>query len=53
MEQILQCVLGSETLSLLDGFSGYNKVLVAREYQLKTNFRTKWGNMPIEKFLSD
>eukprot|EP00253_Pinus_taeda_P020675 PITA_20675 len=29
MEHILQCVFGSEMLSLLDGFSGYNQVLVS------------------------
>jgi hypothetical protein len=49
MEQILQCVSGSETLSLLDGFSGYNQVLVAHEDQLKTTFRTKWGTYAYRK----
>ena len=44
MEQILQMVSGSELFSLLDGFSGYNQVLVAEEDRLKTTFRTKWGN---------
>ena len=44
MENILQMVLGSELFSLLDGFSGYNQVLVAEEDRLKTTFRTKWGN---------
>ena len=43
MEQILQMVSGSELFSLLDGFSGYNQVLVAEQDQLKTIFRTKWG----------
>ena len=43
MEQLLQMVSGSELLSLLDGFSGYNQVLVAKEDRLKTTFRTKWG----------
>ena len=38
-------------LSLLDGFSGYNQVLVSPADQLKTTFRTPWGtysyrNMP-------
>jgi hypothetical protein len=27
----------------LDGFSGYNQVLVAEPDRLKTTFRTKWG----------
>jgi hypothetical protein len=31
MEQILQCVSSSEMLSLLDGFSGYNQVLVSHD----------------------
>ena len=43
MEKLLQMVLGSELFSLLDGFSGYNQVLVAKEDRLKTTFRTKWG----------
>ena len=43
MEQILQMVLGSELFSLLDGFSGYNQVLVAEEDRLKASFRTRWG----------
>jgi hypothetical protein len=43
MEQILQLVSGSEMFSLLDGFSGYNQVLVAELDRLKTTFRTKWG----------
>jgi hypothetical protein len=43
MEQILQLVSGSELFSLLDGFSGYNQVLVAEPDRLKTTFWTKWG----------
>ena len=43
MEQILQMVSHSELFSLLDGFSGYNQVLVAEKYRLKTTFCTKWG----------
>lgn len=30
-------------MSFLDGFSGYNQVLVHPDDQLKTTFRTKWG----------
>ena len=36
-------VSGLELFSLLDGFSGYNQILVAEEDKLKTTFRTKWG----------
>ena len=51
MEKILQKVSGAQMLSLLDGFSGYNQVLVSPADQLKTTFRTPWGtyayrNMP-------
>lgn len=43
MEQILQSVSGYALLSLLDGFSRYNQVLVVKEDRLKTSFQTKWG----------
>ena len=49
MEQILQCVSGSTMLSLLDGFFGYNQVLVAKEDCLKTTFRNKWGTYAYDK----
>ena len=49
MEKILQSVSGSYLLSLLDGFFGYNKVLVAKEDRLKTTFRTKWGTYAYNK----
>jgi len=43
MEKILQMVLGYKLFSLVDGFLGYNQVLVAEQYRLKTTFCTKWG----------
>ena len=43
MEQILQMVSRSELFSLVDGFSGYNQILLAEEDILKPTFRTKWG----------
>ena len=43
MEQILQIVSGSELFSLLDGFLGYNQVLVSEQDRMKTTLRTKWG----------
>jgi hypothetical protein len=30
-------------MSMLDGFSGYNQVLLKREDQLKISFTTPWG----------
>ncbi|KAH9319370.1 hypothetical protein KI387_021139, partial [Taxus chinensis] len=43
MDHILQAVTGSEMLSLLDGFSGYNQIKVAEEDCSKTTFTTPWG----------
>ncbi|KAH9328504.1 hypothetical protein KI387_000612, partial [Taxus chinensis] len=40
---VLQTVTGSEMLSMLDGFSGYNQVEVTTEDQHKTAFTTPWG----------
>jgi hypothetical protein len=42
-DHILQKVVGSSRISLLDGFSSYNQVLVHPEDQEKTNFTTPWG----------
>jgi hypothetical protein len=49
MEQILECLSGSEMISLLDGFFGYNQVRVSHGDQLKTAFRTKWGTYAYKK----
>lgn len=42
MESLLQQVIGSELMSMLDGFSGYNKVLMEEEDKYKTTFTTPW-----------
>ena len=44
MDHILQRVVGSSRISLLDGFSGYNQVLVHPDDQDKTAFTTPWRN---------
>ena len=43
MELILHMVSSLEMFSLLDGFSGYNQVLVVEQDRPKTMFRTKWA----------
>jgi hypothetical protein len=43
MEMLLQQVIGFALMSMLDGFSGYNQVLVAEEDRPKTTFVTPWG----------
>ena len=42
MEFLLQQVTGSTCMSMLDGFSEYNKVLVVEEDRAKTNLITPW-----------
>lgn len=49
MEQILQSVAGYELISFLDGFSGYNQILVHPDDRLKTTFRMKWGTYAYQK----
>lgn len=43
MDHILQIVAGLEMMLMLDGFSGYNQVSVAKNEQHKTSFITPWG----------
>ena len=43
MDHMLQMVVGSKRISLLDGFSDYNKVLVLPSDQCKITFTTPWG----------
>ena len=43
METLLQRVTRSRMMSMLDGFSRYNQVLVNKEDQYKTTFTTPWG----------
>ena len=51
MEQILQMVSSSELFSLLDGFLGYNQVLMAEQDRLKTMFQMKWGTFSYRRIL--
>ena len=44
MEILLQRVTGSGMMSMLDGFSGYNQVMVKKEDRHKTTFIAPWGN---------
>jgi hypothetical protein len=42
MDFLLQQVTGSACMSMLDGFSRYNQVLVSEEDREKTTFITPW-----------
>lgn len=43
MDHILQTISKLEMMSILDGFSGYNQISVAKKDQHKTTFITPWG----------
>jgi hypothetical protein len=49
MEHILQKVSGSSVMSLIDGFSGYNQIVVHLDDREKTAFTTPWGTFMYEK----
>ena len=49
MDHILQRVVGSQRISMLDGFSRYNQVLVHPDDQEKTTFTTPWGTLMYSK----
>ena len=49
MDYILQRVVGASRISLLDGFSGYNQILVHLDDQEKTAFTTPWGTFKYVK----
>lgn len=44
-DRVLEEVAGYEIYSTLDGFSGYNQVLMAINDELKTCFITEWGHL--------
>lgn len=43
MDHLLQKVSGANRISILDGFSGYNQIMVNQADQDKTAFTTPWG----------
>jgi hypothetical protein len=49
MEMILQQVVGSQMMSLLDDFSSYNQFKVKRADKYKTTFITRWGTFAYER----
>lgn len=56
MDHILQRVVGDSRISLLDGFSGYNQILVHPDDQEKTAFTTPWGTLdpnPVNPIIED
>jgi len=49
MDHILQRVVGESRMSLLDGYLGYNQILVHEDDRDKTVFTTLWGTFHYAK----
>ena len=49
MDHILQRVVGASRMSLLDGYSRYNQIMVHDKDQDKTAFTTPWGTFQYAK----
>jgi hypothetical protein len=49
MDQIIQKVVGPQKMSMLDGFFGYNKIMVHPDDQENTSFTTPWGTFMYAK----
>lgn len=49
MESLLQEVTILELMSMLDGFLGYNQVIMAEEDKYKNAFTTMWGTYTLNK----
>jgi hypothetical protein len=49
MDHILQKVVGSKKKSMLDGFYGYNQIMVHPDDQENTTFTTPWGTFMYTK----
>ena len=49
MDHSLQKVVGSQRMSMLDGFSGYNQIMVHLKDHEKTTFTTPWGTFMYSK----
>jgi hypothetical protein len=43
IDQVLDTLSGNQYFSFLDGYNGYNQILIALEDQDKTTFNCPWG----------
>lgn len=49
VDYVLQQVVGSKSLSMIDGFSGYNQISVEKHDREKTTFTMPWGTFMYNK----
>lgn len=44
INMVVDSIADHDTLSFIDGFSGYNQILINPTYQYKITFTIMWGN---------
>jgi hypothetical protein len=49
MDHMLERVVGESTMSMIDGFSGYNQIAMNEQDKEKTTFTTPWGTFMYDK----
>jgi hypothetical protein len=49
MDHVLEKVVGANKISMIDGFSGYNQIVVHEDDREKTAFTTPWGTFMYDK----
>jgi hypothetical protein len=49
MDHVLKKVVGANRISMIDGFSGYNQIVVHEKDKELTTFTTPWGTFMYEK----
>jgi hypothetical protein len=49
MCHVLEKVVGANRMSMIDGFSGYNQIVVHKDDKEKTSVTTLWGNFMYDK----
>jgi hypothetical protein len=49
MDHVLEKVVVANKMSMIDGFSGYNQIVVHEDDKEKTAFTTPWGTFMYDK----
>jgi hypothetical protein len=49
MDHVLENLVGANTISMIDGFSGYNHIIVHEDDRENTVFTTPWGTFMYDK----
>ena len=53
MDHVLEKLVGENRMSMIDGFLGYNQIVVHEDDKEKNSFTTPWGNFMYDKMSFD